>query len=133
MQRNQHVSIKHQKELKPYFPCRLAQGSALYNSLFLWSESYSLVRQPVPGAVSLTLPGKCKLNSLYGGGSVWENLDTTKIKDLQEPLLKEKGARKDAKNVPFFGVQSDLKGCMQIKTEVVFDPNWADFKCFLKS
>lgn len=45
---------------------------------------------------------------------MWEILDTTKIKDLQEPVLKEKGARKDAQNVPFFAVQLDLKGCMQI-------------------
>lgn len=64
---------------------------------------------------------------------MWENLDTTKIEDLEEPVPKEKCARKDAKNVPFFAMQLDLKGCMQIKSEVVFDPNWTDFKCFLKS
>ena len=89
-------------------------GAALYNSLFLWSESYSLAHQLVPGAVSLTLPGKWKLNSLYGEGSVQEISDTTKTKDLQEPVLKGKDACKDAQNVPFFAVQLDLKGHMQI-------------------
>lgn len=51
---------------------------------------------------------------MYGGGNVWEILDTTKIKDLQKPVLKEKGACKDVLNVPFFAVQLDLKDHMQI-------------------
>lgn len=135
--RNQHISVKHKKELRADFTCCLAERRELAFAtacFFSWNLIHLLAHQLAPGAL-FSCDRKVQTEFFEWSGACVGNLRYSQNKGLKtESVLKGKGACKDVQYLPFLAMQLDLKGHMQILlSEIVFDPNWTDFKCFLKS